>query len=139
VRRPCRWCRRTRGRGRPRCCPSRPRGGRRCSGFREFSTLLKKVYEQGCQMAYLQTKNPKLGKFWRVLQWKMLRPFGKHTLRPFGIFCGHIVYFMVIWYIFSRVFWYVVPREIWQHCIWARFLKQWSWGVTQSSSAAQLK
>jgi hypothetical protein len=28
--------------------------------------------EQGCQMAYFQTKNPNLGKFWRVLQWKML-------------------------------------------------------------------
>jgi hypothetical protein len=27
---------------------------------------------QGCQMAYFQTKNPTLGKFWRVLQWKML-------------------------------------------------------------------
>jgi hypothetical protein len=28
--------------------------------------------DQGCQMVYFQTKNPKLGKFWRVLQWKML-------------------------------------------------------------------
>jgi hypothetical protein len=27
---------------------------------------------QGCQMAYFQTKHPDLGKFWRVLQWKML-------------------------------------------------------------------
>jgi hypothetical protein len=23
-------------------------------------------------------------------------------LRPFGIFCGHLVYFIVIWYIFPR-------------------------------------
>jgi hypothetical protein len=35
--------------------------------------------EQGCQMVCFQTKNPKLGKFGRVLQWKML------------------VYFMDIW------------------------------------------
>jgi hypothetical protein len=27
---------------------------------------------QGCQIAYFQTKNPDLGKFWRVLQSKML-------------------------------------------------------------------
>jgi hypothetical protein len=27
---------------------------------------------QGCQMVYFQTKRTKLGKFWRVLQWKML-------------------------------------------------------------------
>jgi hypothetical protein len=27
---------------------------------------------QGCQMAYFQTINPNIGKFWRVLQWKML-------------------------------------------------------------------
>jgi hypothetical protein len=27
--------------------------------------------KQGCHMAYFQTKNPDLGKFWRVLQWKM--------------------------------------------------------------------
>jgi hypothetical protein len=40
---------------------------------------------QGCQMAYFQTKNPTLGKFWRVLQWKML------------------VYFTAIWYIFTAI------------------------------------
>jgi hypothetical protein len=42
-------------------------------------------------MAYFQTKNPILGKFWRVLQWKM-----------FSIIYGHLVYFMFIWYNFSR-------------------------------------
>jgi hypothetical protein len=35
-------------------------------------------------MAYFQTKNPNLGKFWKVLQSKML------------------VYFMVVWYMFPR-------------------------------------
>jgi hypothetical protein len=49
-------------------------------------------------------KNPYLGKFWWVLQWKMLGhfiaiwPFYGHlvyfvaiwpSLRPFGLFCGH--------------------------------------------------
>jgi hypothetical protein len=36
---------------------------------------------QGCQMVYFQTKNPNLDKFWRALDWKMLK------------------YFMTIWYI----------------------------------------
>jgi hypothetical protein len=27
---------------------------------------------QGCLMVYVQTQNPNLGKFWRVLRWKML-------------------------------------------------------------------
>jgi hypothetical protein len=27
---------------------------------------------QGCQMVYFQTKNRKLGTFWRILQWQML-------------------------------------------------------------------
>jgi hypothetical protein len=26
--------------------------------------------DQGCQMVCFQTKNPNLGKFWRVLQWR---------------------------------------------------------------------
>jgi hypothetical protein len=62
--------------------------------------------EQGCQMAYFQTKNPNLGKFWRVLQWKMLvylmtfwstyfTAIG-NNLWPFGIFCSHLVYFPVL-------------------------------------------
>jgi hypothetical protein len=37
------------------------------------------LQHQGCQMVCFQTKNPNLGKFWRVLQWKIL------------------VYFMTIW------------------------------------------
>jgi hypothetical protein len=37
-------------------------------------------------------------------------------LRSFGIFCGHLVHFMVIWFIFSP-FWCVVPRKIWQPCL----------------------
>jgi hypothetical protein len=28
--------------------------------------------DEGCQMAYFQTKNPNVGKFWRALKWKML-------------------------------------------------------------------
>jgi hypothetical protein len=32
-------------------------------------------------------------------------------LRPFGVFYGNLLYFIVIWYIFSR-FWYVVQRKI---------------------------
>jgi hypothetical protein len=54
--------------------------------------------EQGCQMAYFQTKNPNLGKFRRAF-----------AMKDVGIFYGHLVYFpaisvyfMVICYIFSR-------------------------------------
>jgi hypothetical protein len=49
---------------------------------------------QGCQMVYFQTKNPNLGKFWRVLQWQDIC-----TLWTFGIFYSQLLYFMAIWYI----------------------------------------
>jgi hypothetical protein len=54
-------------------------------------------------MVYFQTKK-NWGKFWRVLQWKMmvyLTAIWSISL-PFGIFFGHLVYFMVIWYIVPR-------------------------------------
>jgi hypothetical protein len=53
-------------------------------------------------MVYFQTKNPKLGKFWRVLQWKILVYFtdNRSIFLPldifygrFGIFCGNLVSF----------------------------------------------
>jgi hypothetical protein len=48
---------------------------------------------QGCKIAYFLTKNPNSGKFWRVLQWKMLVYFIaiKSILWLFGIVCGHLV------------------------------------------------
>jgi hypothetical protein len=52
-------------------------------------------------MAYFQTKNPDLGKFWRVLQWKML---------PFGLFYGYLVYFVAIWYMHFMAIWCIFPR-----------------------------
>jgi hypothetical protein len=47
---------------------------------------------QGCQMAYFQTKNPNLGKFWRDMQWKMLVYFTSiwQFLWPFGKYYGYI-------------------------------------------------
>jgi hypothetical protein len=67
-------------------------------------------------MVCFQTKNPNLGKFWRVLQWKML----VYILCPFGLFYSHwkyfyshLVYFVVIWYIFPR-FGVLYTLEIWQ-------------------------
>jgi hypothetical protein len=55
-------------------------------------------------MVCFQTKNPNLGNFWRVLQWKMLVYFMDtwSILRSFVIFYGHLVEFVVIWYIFPR-------------------------------------
>jgi hypothetical protein len=59
---------------------------------------------QCCQMVYFQTENPNLGKFWKVLQWKMFGIFRAilSISRPTGIFYGHLVHFVVIWYIFTR-------------------------------------
>jgi hypothetical protein len=59
-------------------------------------------FERGCQMVYFQTKNPILGKFWRVLQWKMLVYFVAiwSILRPFGILYDHLAYFSPFPYIF---------------------------------------
>jgi hypothetical protein len=55
-------------------------------------------------MVCFQTKNPNLGKFWGVLQWKILVYFMTiwSILRPLEIFYGHLVYFVVIWYISPR-------------------------------------
>jgi hypothetical protein len=55
-------------------------------------------------MVCFQTKNPNLGKFWRVLQWKMMVYFMDtlSILRSFVIFYGHFVQFVAIWYIFTR-------------------------------------
>jgi hypothetical protein len=61
--------------------------------------------EQGCRMVSFQTKKiPILGKFWTVLQWKTLVYFMTiwSILRPLKIFSGHLVYFVIIWYIFPR-------------------------------------
>jgi hypothetical protein len=55
--------------------------------------------KQGCQMVYFQTKNPDVGKFWSVLQWKMLGifwPFGLFYILPFRIFIAHLVYFSLL-------------------------------------------
>jgi hypothetical protein len=49
-------------------------------------------------------KNPNLGKFCRVLQWKMLvyLVYSWPILLIFAILCVHLVNFVVIWNIFSR-------------------------------------
>jgi hypothetical protein len=55
-------------------------------------------------MAYFQTKKSNLGKFWRVLQWKML------------------VYFMVIWSVYCHLLYIVVIRYIlWLFCVFFPF------------------
>jgi hypothetical protein len=50
-------------------------------------------FNQGCQMVYFQTKNPNLGKLWRVLQWKMLLYFMSiwYILLQIGIFYGDLI------------------------------------------------
>jgi hypothetical protein len=63
-------------------------------------TCIYIVAVQGCQTVFFQTKNPNLGKFWRVLQWKLfvylmsilvyLTPICQ-ILWPFGMFSGYFV------------------------------------------------
>jgi hypothetical protein len=79
---------------------------------------------QGCQMVYYQTNNPNLGKFWRVLQLKMLVYFMAFLsiFRPCGIFYGNLESSLPFWYIFPRfgmllhvlvyysTFWFITPR-----------------------------
>jgi hypothetical protein len=57
-----------------------------------------KLSARGCQMVYFQTKNPELGKFWMILQWKML----VYNWWPFCQFSSNLVYFMAIWYNFPH-------------------------------------
>jgi hypothetical protein len=57
---------------------------------------------QCCQMICFQIKHPNLGKFWRVLQCKILVYFMtiRSILLILEMFYGHLVCFVVIWYIF---------------------------------------
>jgi hypothetical protein len=55
-------------------------------------------------MVYFETKNPTLGKLWKVLQWEMLVYLMAiwSILQSFGMFCGHLVFFIVDLVYFSR-------------------------------------
>jgi hypothetical protein len=55
---------------------------RKCFQIRQATDL-------GCQMVYFRTKNTNLGKLWMELC--------RYILWPFGLFYGHLVYFMAIW------------------------------------------
>jgi hypothetical protein len=71
--------------------------------------------EEGCQMAYFQTKNPNLGKFWMGWEMGNVDIFYDHLV----YFTAVLVYFVTSWYILWLFgtflpFWYVVPRKIWQ-------------------------
>jgi hypothetical protein len=70
----------------------------------KFPFFKMRNWDQGCQMVCFQTKNQKLGTFWRVLQWKIMVYFMViwSILRPFDIFYGHLVYLVVIGYSFPR-------------------------------------
>jgi hypothetical protein len=95
------------------------------------------IHHHGCQMVCFQTKNPNLGKFWRVLLCKILVYFMTiwSSLRPLEIFYGNLVHFVEIGYIFPR-FWYFGPRKIWQPCIITstRYLR---WSTYRSTSDDQ--
>jgi hypothetical protein len=62
-------------------------------------------------------KNPNLGKIWRDSEWKNLLYLMTicDILLPFGSIHSRLVWFVVIWYIFSR-FGMFGPKKIWQPC-----------------------
>jgi hypothetical protein len=57
---------------------------------------------QGCQMVCFQTKNTNLGKFWRTLDWKMLKYFMGtwNSSWTVEICYDHLEHFVFIWYLF---------------------------------------
>jgi hypothetical protein len=106
--------------------PKLTQSGISCLKINNLATLLSKLSEKkqkqktdkmlfaasgfqtlvhGCQMLYFQTKNSNLGSFWRALQFKMLVYIKDiySLLRPFDIFYAHLVYFVLILYIFLCV------------------------------------
>jgi hypothetical protein len=63
-------------------------------------------------MVHLRTRYHNFGIFCKALERKTLESFRgirflpMYVVRPFGIVCGHLVYF--------SPFWYIAPRKIWQ-------------------------
>jgi hypothetical protein len=55
---------------------------------------LKQRQVQGCQMVCFQTIDPNLGKFWRILQWKMLVYF----IDPWSILRFFCYILWTFWY-----------------------------------------
>jgi hypothetical protein len=69
-------------------------------------------------MIWSQTKNLKLGKFWRVLQWKIMYRYMYilWTLGPFTVFCYNLWTFSIVRgnLVYFSPFWYFVAKKIWQ-------------------------
>jgi hypothetical protein len=80
----------------------------------KFAAFLLALSQPGLPDGLFSNKNPNLGIFCRVLQWKTLVYFTDvwSILRPFGIFV-HIWYILWSLGIFFP-FWYFAPRKIWQ-------------------------
>jgi hypothetical protein len=58
---------------------------------------IRVAMSQGCRMIYLPTKNTIFGTFLKSLEWNL--EYGNLLfLEPFGVFCGQLVYLVVIWY-----------------------------------------
>jgi hypothetical protein len=58
-------------------------------------------------------------RFGKILEGLAMEDDGIPILLPFGLFYGHFVYFVAIWYILWLfgiffLFWYVVPLKLWQ-------------------------
>jgi hypothetical protein len=89
-------------------------------------------------MAYFHTKNPTLGRFWRVLQWKMLLRYIYGHLVYFTaiwLVCGLLIYFKNIWYIFSLLG-LLYQEKFWQP--WCKWHNLWL-GVTLPTQATQYR
>jgi hypothetical protein len=79
--------------------------------FRLFYIPSERSY-QDCQIVYFKTKNPNLGVYWRALECKMfvyftaiwynLLSLGIIYVWSFGIVSGHLVYFSLLWYVWTK-------------------------------------
>jgi hypothetical protein len=78
-------------------------------------------FHEGLPDGFFQTKNPKLGKFRWVLQWKMMVYF-MDTWVHFTVFCFILWTFGIVRRNLAYIspFWYFVPRKIWQPWFHAR-------------------
>jgi hypothetical protein len=67
-------------------------------------------------MAYFETKKPDLGKFWGILQWKMLVYYTAiwFILRLFGVVCRHSENFKIIFIWFLFLILACCTKKIWQ-------------------------
>jgi hypothetical protein len=105
--------------------------------FFNNSSVHPDCVNQGCQMVCFQTKNPKLGKFWRALEFKKLvySMVIWSILRPFGIFYARLVCSGNCIGIFPYVLVYWIKKNL-AALVWIPVAKRcrWQWRDFRTNS-----